>query len=130
MSNVKFYFCDKCKNIVAGVTAITDGVEHEIKCCGQPMQPLQPNVTEAAVEKHMPVVTVNGNTVTANIGEVTHPMQEEHLIQWICLETTNGYQMKYLKAGDNPEVSFVLGDEKPVAVYEYCNLHGLWMHKI
>ena len=86
-----------------------------------------PNTVDAAKEKHVPVVTVEGNIVKVAVGSVEHPMTEAHLIQWICLETTQGMQRKVLTAADKPYAEFALTDgDKAVAVYEYCNLHGLW----
>ena len=91
------------------------------------MQELIPNTVEAAREKHLPVITRSGETVTVKVGSVAHPMAEEHYIEWIILETKQGYQKKDLKPGEKPEAAFALtaGDEV-VAAYAYCNLHGLW----
>ena len=94
------------------------------------MEALVPNTTEAAGEKHLPVVTVEDGAVHVNVGEVSHPMLEEHYIEWIYLETEHGGQRRILKPGENPEATFCTGDDKPVAVYAYCNLHGLWMTEI
>ena len=76
------------------------------------------------------MVTVEGNVVKVSVGSVEHPMVEEHSIEWVYLCTENGAYCKELKAGNAPEVKFVLDGEKPVAVYAYCNLHGLWMTEI
>ena len=84
------------------------------------------NATDAAREKHVPVVTVEGNTVSVTVGSVEHPMTEEHYITWIYLETEKGGQRKALKPGEAPSATFTLIDDEPVGVYEYCNLHGLW----
>ena len=81
---------------------------------------------DAAQEKHVPVVTKKCKSVQVDVGSVSHPMTEEHLIEWVAIETTAGYRVQYLKAGDVPVVKFSLGDEKLVGVYAYCNLHGLW----
>ena len=119
----RFFICKHCGNLVgmihnAGVPII---------CCGEPMQELVANSTEAAGEKHLPVVAVNGRTVTVSVGSVAHPMTEEHLIQWVVLETSQGWQQKALSAGGAPEVKFALAEgEAPVAAWAYCNLHGLW----
>jgi superoxide reductase len=95
-------------------------------CCGQKMEALIPNTVDASGEKHLPVVTVEGSTVTVNVGSVDHPMIPEHFIEWVYVQTENGGMRKALKPGDAPNVSFCLGDEKAVAVYAYCNfLHGL-----
>ena len=95
-------------------------------CCGMKMTELVPNTEEASVEKHLPVVTVDGDKVNVKVGSVPHPMVEEHHIVWVYLQTDRGGQRKCLEIGADPEVTFALADEKPVAVYAYCNLHGLW----
>ena len=88
---------------------------------------LIPNTTDAAGEKHVPVVSVNGDEVSVKVGSVEHPMLEAHYIQWIVIETENGYQVKNLKPGEKPEAVFKLATgEKVLAAYEFCNLHGLW----
>lgn len=118
----KFYICRHCGNIIGMINDA--GVP--VMCCGQKMEALVPNTTEAAGEKHLPVVTVDGATVTVKVGEVAHPMTDEHYIQWVYIETENGGQRRALKPGDKPEVTFCVGEDKPIAVYAYCNLHGLW----
>ncbi|MBQ9991266.1 MAG: desulfoferrodoxin [Lachnospiraceae bacterium] len=118
----KFYICEHCGNIIGMVKDA--GVP--VVCCGEKVKALIPGSVDAAQEKHVPVVQVNGNEVVVKVGEVTHPMTEEHLIQWIYLETNKGGQIRHLNAQDAPEATFIVGDDKPVAVYEYCNLHGLW----
>ena len=124
---MKFYICNHCKNIIgkihdAGVPVV---------CCGEKMAELVPNTTDAATEKHVPVVTVDGSTVRVQVGSVAHPMTEEHLIQWIYIETEQGGQRKALKAGQAPHAVFHLADgDKALSVYAYCNLHGLWMTKV
>lgn len=96
-------------------------------CCGQKMQELVPGVTDAALEKHVPAVTVEGKKVIVDVGSVTHPMLEAHYIEWITLETKEGIQRKVLSPGIAPKAEFILSDsDEPVAVYAYCNLHGLW----
>ena len=118
----RFYICRHCGNIIGMINDA--GVP--VMCCGQKMEALVPNTTEAAGEKHLPVVTVDGATVTVKVGEVAHPMTDEHYIQWVYIETENGGQRRALKPGDKPEVTFCVGEDKPIAVYAYCNLHGLW----
>jgi len=119
----KFYICNHCGNII---TKVRDaGVP--VVCCGEKMSELLPNTVEASGEKHIPAVSVNGRTVEVVVGSVEHPMAEEHFIQWIYLETEKGGQMKYLVPGAAPAASFEVAEgDKPVAVYEYCNMHGLW----
>ncbi|MGN0577740.1 MAG: desulfoferrodoxin family protein [Ruminiclostridium sp.] len=120
---IKFFICRHCGNIVT--FAKSKGVP--VMCCGQKMEELVPNTTDAATEKHVPVVAVNGAEVTVTVGSVAHPMTEEHLIEWVCLVTEQGWQLKKLAAGAAPEVKFALAEgDKAVAAYAYCNLHGLW----
>ena len=123
----KFFVCKHCGNMIrllhdAGVPMM---------CCGEKMVELVPNTTDAAQEKHVPVATVEGNKVVVNVGSVDHPMLDEHWIQWVYLETDKGGHRKVLNPGEKPNVVFALTeDEKPLAVYEYCNLHGLWVAKL
>ena len=120
---MKFYICEHCGNIIT--YAKNAGVP--VVCCGQKMKEIIPGSVEASVEKHLPVVKVEGNLVTAVVGSVEHPMVEEHFIQWLALETENGSQLKRLVPGEKPQAVFALAEgEKPLAVYEWCNLHGLW----
>ena len=85
------------------------------------------NTTDAANEKHVPVIKVEGSKVTVTVGEVTHPMLDEHYINWVMLETKKGRQRVELKPGEAPEAVFALAEgDEAVAAYEYCNLHGLW----
>lgn len=122
MSEPRFFVCEHCGNLV--------GVIHDAKvpmmCCGQKMTELIPGSVDAAQEKHVPVIKVEGDKVTVSVGSAAHPMLEEHHIAWIYLQTEHGGQRKALKAGDAPEAVFALADDKPVAAYAYCNLHGLW----
>lgn len=119
----KYFICEHCGNIV---TMVQDkGVP--VFCCGQKMTPLVPGTVEAAHEKHIPVYTVEGNTVHVKVGSVDHPMLEEHFITWISLQTRQGSQIKHLKPGEAPAADFALTEGDAVeAVYAYCNLHGLW----
>ena len=99
-------------------------------CCGEKMKELLPNTVEASGEKHLPVAELSGSTLTVTVGAVEHPMVDVHHIQWLFVETENGGQLRYLTPGQAPKAVFELGSEKPVAVYAYCNLHGLWMTKV
>ena len=120
---MKFYICSHCGNIITYVR--DNGVP--IVCCGEKMKELVPGSVEAAHEKHIPVIRVNGGEVTVHVGSVAHPMLAEHWIEWIALETTAGVQCKALAPGMAPECKFMLADgDAPVAAYAYCNLHGLW----
>jgi len=122
MNNTKFYICSHCGNIVEMVKDV--GVKPF--CCGQKMEELIPNTVEASGEKHIPSVSVSGDVVTVNVGSVDHPMVDEHFIEWVYVKTDKGGQRKHLKPGEAPNVVFHLGGDKPLAVYAYCNLHGLW----
>ena len=99
-------------------------------CCGQKMTELVPGTVEASHEKHIPEVLVDGDRVVIKVGSVLHPMSEEHSILWVSLETDRGTYRKNLKVGADPAASFLLVDEKPIAAYAYCNLHGLWKAEI
>lgn len=122
MCETRFFVCEHCGNII--------GLIHDagvpMMCCGQKMTKMEPGTSDASVEKHVPVVSVDGDVVSVNVGFVEHPMSEEHHIAWIYLQTDRGGQRKCLKANAAPVVRFALVDETPTAVYAYCNLHGLW----
>lgn len=120
--DTRFYICKHCGNIIGMIHS--SGVP--IICCGEEMAELKANTVDASREKHVPVVTVDGDKVTVTIGSAPHPMLEEHYIMWVYLQTDKGGQRKCLKPGEAPEAVFTLVDDKPVAAYEYCNLHGLW----
>ena len=122
----KFYICNHCGNLVT--TIYNAGVP--LVCCGEKMKELVPNTVEASGEKHLPVAELSGSRLTVTVGAVEHPMADVHYIQWFFLETENGGQIRYLNPGQAPNAVFELGSEKPVAVYAYCNLHGLWMTKL
>ncbi|MFA9463760.1 MAG: desulfoferrodoxin family protein [Velocimicrobium sp.] len=119
----RFFKCELCGNVIAFV----EDKGTPLSCCGQHMTELIPGAVEAAVEKHVPVVSVEGNKVTVTVSTVEHPMTEGHYIQWISLETKQGNQRKMLTPQDKPVAEFMLCDEdEVVAAYAYCNLHGLW----
>ena len=122
MKHQKFYICEHCGNLIGMI--YDAGVP--MMCCGQKMKKLEAGVVEASHEKHVPVVKVDGNIVNVSVGSVEHPMAEEHNIAWVYLQTDQGGQRKNLEIGKAPVVRFALADEKPIAVYAYCNLHGLW----
>ena len=119
----RFFICEHCGNIIAMV----DDKGVPVMCCGQKMTEMVPGTGDGAVEKHVPVYTVDGNKVVVTVGSVEHPMTEEHFISWISIQTKMGNQRKGLKPGDASEVCFALCEGDQVeAVYAYCNLHGLW----
>ena len=123
---MKFFVCEHCGNLVG----VINDAGVPMMCCGQKMTQLIPGTVEASVEKHLPVVTVDGDKVKVEIGSVAHPMAEEHSILWVYLQTNKGGQRKNLAVGEAPVAEFSLLDEKPVAVYAYCNLHGLWKTEV
>ena len=117
----KFYKCAHCGNVVQKV------VDNKVPvfCCGQKMEELVPGTVEASIEKHLPVVTDLGNgLLRVEVGSVHHPMLEEHHISFVYVETERGGIRIDLK--DEPVCEVYVGNERPIAVYEYCNLHGLW----
>ena len=117
----KFYKCETCGNVI--VKLVDSKVP--VMCCGKKMEELVPNTVDASGEKHLPVVTMlDDKRMKVEVGSVAHPMETEHHIAFIYVELENGGIKVDLK--DKPETIVYLGDEKPLAVYEYCNLHGLW----
>ena len=120
---MKFYICEHCGNIATKLTSS----KVPLVCCGKPMTELKAGVTDAAVEKHVPAVTVEDSTVKVVVGDVIHPMTEEHFIEWIVLETDRDAQIHWLRPQEAPEAIFTLPEGvQGKTVYAYCNLHGLW----
>lgn len=118
-----FYKCSHCGKVVM----MLEKMNVPTICCGEPMQELVANETDAAVEKHVPVIEEKENVVCVKVGEVAHPMLPEHFISFIVLHTDQGYKIKHLKAGDVPMATFAISDNEIVfSAYAYCNLHGLW----
>jgi len=120
--NQKFFKCEKCGNFLT----LIESKGGPLTCCGVPLKELVANTEEASVEKHLPDVKITANGIDVAVGSVLHPMTEEHHIQFIYVETDKGGQFKHLGLDEEPVKSFTFTNEKPVAVYEYCNLHGLW----
>ena len=125
---INFYECRHCGNIVmfvksSGVVSI---------CCGDQMQMMVPGTSDGATEKHVPVIIVNGDRVVVKIGEKNHPMEKDHYIEWIVLETNKGIHATHLDYDDKDAAAgFTLQDgEHAIAAYEYCNIHGLWMKEL
>lgn len=117
----KFYKCRHCGNVIEKV--VDSGVA--VVCCGEKMEELIPNTVDASGEKHVPVVTrLDDCKIKVEVGSVPHPMLPEHHIAFIYVETLSGGIRVNLK--DKPEAVICTCTDKPVAVYEYCNLHGLW----
>ncbi len=119
----KFFVCEKCGNMV-GFIKFSGAIP---VCCGQDMKELVPNTVDASKEKHVPVIKVDGNIVTVDVGSAPHPMIDVHYIEWVYVETEQGGQRKALSPNDKPSVVFALTDDDKVqSAYAYCNLHGLW----
>ena len=121
-----FYICKHCGNLIGMIK--NSGVP--VICCGEPMSELIPGSVDASHEKHVPVISVDGDTVSVEVGSAEHPMLPEHYIEWICLVTEKGKQRKCLKPGDEPKLVFSLVEDKPLAAYAYCNIHGLWLQEL
>ena len=122
----KFFICKHCGNMIGLIE--DKGVP--ILCCGEVMAELTANTVEASLEKHLPAVTVSGDSVSVQVGSVLHPMEADHHISFVYVETERGGQRKCLKPGEEPRLSFSFSSDKPVAVYAYCNLHGMWKTEI
>jgi superoxide reductase len=122
-NETKFFVCEHCGNFVGMINA--SGVN--MVCCGDDMKEVEAKTADASTEKHVPVITVEDSLVKVDIGSVPHPMTPEHSIQWVYLETEQGGQRKCLSVDGEPHVEFSLtADDKVLAAYEYCNIHGLW----
>ncbi len=119
---MRFFKCNVCGNIVE----LVENGGGQLVCCDQPMEELIAGTVDAAVEKHVPVVSMDGDVLSVAVGEVLHPMTEEHLIKFIAVELEDGSLRKDLTPADEPKASFNVAGKKVVAVYEFCNLHGLW----
>ncbi|MBR4372734.1 MAG: desulfoferrodoxin Dfx [Treponema sp.] len=125
---LKFFKCKKCGKIVE---VVNEGCP-VVVCCGEEMTELKANTNDGATEKHVPVITVgevtdSGINVNVKVGSVVHPMEDDHYIQWIVIETDKGVYRRNLKPNTPPEANFTLRDEEELkAAYEYCNKHGLW----
>ena len=115
------YKCEHCGNI-ATIMHTGGG---KLICCGEEMKLLKENTTDAAVEKHVPVIERSGNTVTVKVGSVPHPMEEKHYIEWIEVIADGKTYRQFLNPGQVPEAIFML-EAATVSAREYCNLHGLW----
>lgn len=122
----KFFICKHCGNLIGLIE--NKGVP--MICCGEEMTELVPNTVEASVEKHLPVIKNLGNKIEVEVGSVLHPMEEAHYIDFIYVETECGGQRKSLKVGQAPKAVFSFEEDRPIAVYAYCNLHGLWKTEV
>lgn len=121
---MKLFKCEKCGNIIE----LVEGSNTNFTCCGEPMKELTANSVDAATEKHVPSCHIEDEMVIVNIGEVTHPMEENHYIKYVVAEYKDSVVKYKLNPGEEPEVYF---DYEPgMKVYAYCNLHGLWVKEL
>ena len=124
---LQFFKCEHCGNIA--VKLFDEGPA--LFCCGEKMSELGPDSVEASHEKHIPVIDFVDGVVRVKVGEEPHPMIDTHWITMIVLETNRGFQYAKLNPGDAPEAEFALAPgENPIAAYDYCNIHGLWVKEV
>ncbi len=126
VDSMQVFKCMKCGKMVM----MMKNSSCDTFCCGEEMVELKANTTDGAVEKHVPFVEIDEKTIKVSVGEVAHPMLEEHYIEWIALETNKGVHIVNLKAGEEPVAYYHLENEEAVCAYAYCNLHGLWKKDI
>ena len=120
---MELFICKHCGNIVT----FLENSNVPVMCCGEKMHKVEPNTVDAAVEKHLPVIEVKDLLATVTVGAVEHPMQDDHYIKWIVLETSEGIKVKNLTPSDKPIAIFSLLDgEEVISAYEFCNKHGIW----
>lgn len=118
---LQVYKCDVCGNIVE----VLHGGPGELVCCQQPMKLMREGTVDAAKEKHVPVIARSAGTITVKVGEIPHPMEEKHFIEWVELIADGCVYRRFLKPGEMPEAVFTI-EAREVTAREYCNLHGLW----
>ena len=118
---LEIYKCEACGNIVE----VLHGSDGTLVCCEQNMTLLTENTVDAAKEKHVPVIEKTADGVKVKVGDVPHPMEEKHFIQWVELIADNKSCIQFLQPGDAPEAEFKTTADQ-VTAREYCNLHGLW----
>lgn len=120
-ARLQIYKCEVCGNIVE----VLHAGQGELVCCGQPMKLFEENTVDAAREKHVPVVEKTGSAYRVKVGDVAHPMEDKHYIEWVqVLADDHAYRI-FLAPGQTPEATFEVQADK-VTAREYCNLHGLW----
>ncbi len=119
---MEYLLCKNCGNLITKTTTIND-----IVCCGIPMELVKANKEDASLEKHVPVISLKDNQVTVKVGEVEHPMEENHYIKWIYLKTNKGIKKEDLKPNMKPIATFIIDDdEEIIEALAFCNLHSLW----
>ncbi len=123
---MNIYYCKHCKRI-----CYTYPVESTLVCCGDEMTLLQPKTNDQGNEKHLPVVErISKDQIKISIGSIPHPMLPEHFIQWVFVAQDDTYQIKTFKPGEAPETTLHVLPGQDIKVYEFCNLHGLWMTEV
>lgn len=126
MKKIKIYKCNVCGNLIF----MLEDSSIVPFCCMKQMRPLEPNTSDGALEKHVPDVTREGRIATVRVGELDHPMDPSHYIQWIYLITSKGIYSKNLHPGDEPKADFLVSDDEVLeGAYAYCNIHGLWVRE-
>ena len=118
---LEIYKCDVCGNMVE----VVHGGKGQLVCCGEQMTLLKENTTDAATEKHVPVIEKVDGGYKVKVGSVPHPMEEKHYIEWIQLLAGGESYRRFLEPGQEPEAVFHAEAEN-VSAREYCNIHGLW----
>lgn len=124
--NPRFFKCSHCGNLVG----VINDSKVPMWCCGEKMQELIAQNEDLKNEKHTPVVAIKDNVLDINVGSINHPMEENHFIEWVYVHTTRGGKRFALKPNDAPYVRVVLDNEEAIAVYAYCNIHGLWVKNL
>lgn len=122
----EFFYCDTCGNLIW----IINNSSVPVECCGEAMTELSPGTSDGAHEKHVPVVTEQDGMLHVQVGSVLHPATVAHHIEWIALQTDTGMFFKEVQLGKEPVADFCGLAGKPVAVFAYCNLHGLWEYEL
>ena len=115
------YKCNVCGNIVE----VLHAGKGELVCCGQPMELLQEKTADVGQEKHVPVIEATDRGIKVKVGDVPHPMEEKHYIEWIEVTTDGEIYRRFLKPGEKPVAEFETRAQK-ISAREYCNIHGLW----
>jgi len=122
IEKLQVYKCKICGNIIE----VLHAGKPALVCCGKPMTLLKENITDAAKEKHVPVVETSNGKVVVKVGSTAHPMEDKHYIEWIELIADDKVYLKFLNPGDAPQAEFEVATDDSIVVRAYCNLHGLW----
>ena len=118
---LQVYKCEICGNVVE----VLHSGAGQLVCCGQPMKLLKEKTGDEGQEKHVPMIERTDSGVKVKVGSLSHPMEEEHYIEWIEIAANGKTYRKFLKPGDTPEAEFCVKAEK-IEAREYCSIHGLW----